>query len=59
MEPEDYVPPPLNGNDAYAILGFVFDWADENGGRNDPSTLLKVLREAGYTPKMIENRGRR
>jgi hypothetical protein len=47
---------PLNGNDAYAVLGIVFDWVQEveqttpllepNMGNSDK--LLDDLRRAGY-----------
>lgn len=40
---------PLNGNDAYAILGIVFDWIEGD----EPASLEEKLKEAGYykTPK--------
>jgi len=40
---------PLNGNDAYAVLGTVFDWIEEQ--ETDPSDfseLLDRLRRIGY-----------
>lgn len=40
---------PLNGNDAYTVLGIVFDWMeDQNGPLADQDMLLARLRQAGY-----------
>lgn len=48
---------PINGNDAYAILGIVFDWIEgkKNGAFSpliqtmaSPDELEELLREAGY-----------
>ena len=39
----------MNGNDAYAVLGIVFDWMEEqNGPLGDQDMLLARLRQAGY-----------
>lgn len=41
---------PLNGNDAYAILGTLFDWIEEleSQGNPLPKDLLDRLRQLGY-----------
>ena len=49
---------PLNGNDAFAVLGIVFDWIEEKENKAlapliepvlaPPDELLDLLREAGY-----------
>ena len=40
---------PLNGNDAYAILGIVFDWIErQNGPIHSHEELEEELRQAGY-----------
>ena len=41
---------PLNGNDAYAVLGTVFDWIENNEDAPGdlPSKLLDELRQLGY-----------
>jgi len=39
----------MNGNDAYAVLGIVFDWMEEqNDPMGDVDMLLARLRQAGY-----------
>lgn len=38
---------PMNGNDAYAVLGIVFDWMEEKTSPT-PEDLLHQLRQAGY-----------
>ena len=40
---------PLNGNDAYAVLGTVFDWIEEQEiTPSDSNELLDRLRRIGY-----------
>jgi hypothetical protein len=49
---------PLNGNDAYAVLGIVFDWIEEaesdrvspllEPAVGDSAELLDRLRKSGY-----------
>jgi hypothetical protein len=41
---------PLNGNDAYAVLGIVFDWIEnQNGPLPSHEELEEELRKAGYS----------
>lgn len=46
---------PLNGNDAYSVLGIVFDWIEESKAGSplleplgNTHELLDELRRAGY-----------
>lgn len=47
---------PMNGNDAYAILGIVFDWMEKHVDTPspDPEELQAELKEAGYSFKPPE-----
>lgn len=43
---------PLNGNDAYSVLGIIFDWIEEQPeGDPDAAEVLERLRKAGYSKK--------
>lgn len=43
---------PLNGADARAVLGIVWQWIDgaKNGRSSDVDVLERALRQAGYAP---------